>query len=295
MRKNIVVGHVALLAVQIFFGHMPIFATLAFVEGGFSPLGVGAWRIGSGALVLGGLAFISYGRDAIPRRGDLLRFAICAFLGIALNQGLFLTGLSLSTPMNAGLVMSLIPVFTFAIAAMVRQERFSSSRAAGVAIALAGATLLLVGQGASPVAGHGLGNTLMVLNALAYSAYLIISKQLLSRYRSLVVIAWIYMLSTPYLPYFLWGAKVVADPGHALAWWSLAYVIVFPTILAYLLNMFALARLRATTTAVYVYLQPLITGVASWVVFGERLTAVMGFAAVCLFVGIWLVSRVGKR
>jgi len=62
-------------------------------------------------------------------------------------------------------------------------------------------------------------------------------------------------------------------------------------VLAYLLNMFALARVRATTTAVYIYMQPFVAGVASWMVFGERLTASIGIAAICLFVGIWMVAR----
>ena len=291
MRGNIVAGHIALLVVQVLFGLFPIFGTLAFGEGGLSPLGVGSWRIAGGALILGTLAFAAYGREAIPRREDLPRFFICALLGVALNQGLFLEGLARSTPMNAGLVMTLIPVFTFAIAASVKQERLSVLRAVGVVIAMAGAALLLLGQGTGLASGHGFGNLLMVLNSLSYATFLVISKRLVSSYRSLVVIAWVYILALPYLPYFMAGETLVPDPGNASAWWSLAYIIAFPTVLAYLLNMFALARVRATTTAVYIYMQPFVAGVASWMVFGERLTASIGIAAICLFVGIWMVAR----
>ncbi len=122
--------------------------------------------------------------------------------------------------------------------------------------------MLLVGQGGDPLRGHGFGNLLMVLNGLSYAVFLVISKQLVSRYPSLVVIAWVYILALPYLPYFVRGEKLLADAGQSTAWWSLAYIIVFPTVLAYLLNMFALARVRATTTAVYIYCQPLVAGVA---------------------------------
>ncbi len=291
MRGNFVAGHLALAAVQVCFGLFPVFGMLAFAEGGFTPLGVGSWRIACGAACLGGLAFVAYGRDALPSLSDLPRFLICGLLGVALNQGLFLEGLARSTPMNAGLVMTLIPVFTFGVAALVRQERFDLGRAIGVVIALAGAALLLAGQGDDPLSGHGFGNLLMVLNGLSYAVFLVISKQLVSRYPSLVVIGWIYILATPYLPYFVWDERLLADAGQSSAWWSLAYIIVFPTVLAYLLNMFALARVRATTTAVYIYAQPLVAGVASWIVFGERLTPGMGVAALFLFVGIWLVAR----
>lgn len=291
MRGNVVAGHVALTAVQVCFGLFPVFGMLAFAEGGFTPLGVGSWRIASGAACLGALALVAYGREAVPDLDDLLRFLICGLLGVALNQGLFLEGLARSTPMNAGLVMTLIPVFTFAVAALVKQERFSPVRALGVLIALAGAALLLGGQGGDPLRGHGFGNLLMVLNGLSYAVFLVISKQLVSRYPPLVVIAWVYILALPYLPYFLRGEKLIADAGQSTAWWSLLYIIVFPTVLAYLLNMFALARVRATTTAVYIYSQPLVAGFASWIVFGERLTVDMGVAALLLFLGIWLVAR----
>ncbi len=291
MRRNIVAGHLALLNVQVLFGLFPIFGTLAFVEGGFSPLGVGSWRIAAGALLLGSLAFVAYGRTALPQRRDLPRFAACSLLGVALNQGLFLEGLARSTPMNAGLLMTLIPVFTFALAAAVRQEHFSLVRALGVVVALAGALLLLVGQGGRLASGHGFGNFLMVLNTLSYSVFLVLSKELVGRYRSLVVIAWIYILSLPYLPYFMAGERLLAGAGQTGAWLSLLYIILGPTVLAYLLNMFALARVRATTTAVYTYAQPLVAGIASWMVFDERLSTRIGIAAVCLFVGIWLVGR----
>lgn len=291
MTRRVVAGHAALVAVQVCFGLLPVFGTLAFMPGGFSPLGVGSWRIAGGAAILGALAFIAHGRRALPERRDLPLLVVCGLLGVALNQGLFLIGLDRSTPMNAGLVMTLIPVFTFVIAAAAGQESFSLARGVGVLIAMAGAALLLVGQGGGLFAGYGFGNLLMALNGLSYATYLVISKRLVSRYPPLVVISWVYIFALFYLPYFAAGEKLVADPGAASAWLSLVYIIVFPTTLAYLLNMFALERVRATTTAVYIYAQPIVAGVASWIVFSERPGGSMVVAGLCLFAGIWLVAR----
>lgn len=61
--------------------------------------------------------------------------------------------------------------------------------------------------------------------------------------------------------------------------------------LAYLFNMFALARVRASTTAVYVYAQPLVAVFASRLAFGETMSGTMLLAAVALFVGVWMVAR----
>ena len=285
-------GHAALLVVQVLFGLFPVFGTMAFAPGGFEPLGVASWRLLTGALVLGGLAFHVHGRAMLPARADLPRLALCGFFGIALNQGLYLTGLQRSTAANAGLIICLIPVFTFAIAALSGQERFSARRAIGMGVAFLGLLPLFFGRGASLLDEHALGNALIAANAVAYAVYLVISKPLVRRYPPLVVIGWAYLLSLPYVPFFLSAASMrPADPTQAAVWWSLAYVLAFPTVIAYLLNIFALGRVRASTTAFYIYLQPLLAIGASWWLLDERLSSQMGWASAGLFLAVFLISR----
>lgn len=284
-------GHAALAVSQVAFGLFPIFGVIAFRPGGVSPLGVGAWRVAGGAVALGGLAGLVHGARALPLRADLPRFVLCAILGVALNQGLFVVGLSRSTPVNAGLVMTMIPVFTFVVAALVGQERFNPTRAVGLALALGGILPLVFPDGLGTLGRHAAGNLLMVTNALSYSCYLVLAKPLTERYPALVVIAWSYVFSLGALVLFVPGQKLVPSPGATAVWWSLAYIVVFPTALAYLLNVFALSRLRASTTAVYVYFQPLVTAIAAWIVLAERPTPAMVVAAGALFTGVWLVAR----
>jgi drug/metabolite transporter (DMT)-like permease len=293
-RNHVVAAHLALVGAQVAFGLFPIVGTLLFAPGGLSPLAVGAWRIAGGAIVLATVAWIAQGRMILPGRTDLFRFAAAACLGVWLNQGLYLEGLARSTPINAVLVMCLIPVFTFALAAAFSLEQFSPLRLAGVLVALAGTLPLLLGRGFT-LGRYGLGNLLMVSNALSYSGYLVVSKPLTQRYPPLVVIAWTYLLALPFVPFFAWGEPLTPAPGHHGVWWALAFTIAFPTVLAYIFNVFALAWVPASTTAIYIYAQPLITGLASWVVFSETPTRPMLLAAPALFAGIWLVSRPRPR
>jgi drug/metabolite transporter (DMT)-like permease len=289
--RHVAAGHAALATVQVCFGVFPVIGMLAFAPGGLTPLAVGGWRIVAGSLALGLLARARHGSRIWPEARDLPLFFMCAILGVALNQGLFLVGLSRSTPMNAGLVMSLIPVFTFAIAALVRQEHFALSRALGILIALAGIVPLLFANGFRGLGTYGFGNVLMVANALCYAGFLVLAKVLTRRYPTLVVVAWAYGFSLVAVPMLLWDQVLLPASDATAAWWSLAYILVVPTVIAYLLNMFALARVRASTVAVYVYAQPIIAGLASWLVFDERPTVAMLVAAPALFVGIWLVGR----
>lgn len=308
MRSSAFSAHVALLAVQACFGLFPIFGKLAFAteqRPGFAPFAVGAWRmVFASAVLLAGARLTSPGRW-IPRRADLARLCVCALLGVTVNMTLYLEGLQRSTAVDAGLVMCLIPVFTFAIAASARQEEFRWMRALGLLVALGGASLLLWAERPELVRAHGLGNFLMVLNTLSYAAYLVLVRPLMRTYAPLVVIAWVFALSLPFVPLLV--ARDVAgsalpafqavreffapSAASAGAWASLAFILVFPTALAYFLNAFALARVRASTTAVYVYLQCLITVAAGVVVLGDELTPTKLAAAACVCAGIWLVAR----
>ena len=283
-------AHLALAVVQVCFGLFPIAAKFAFRDGAFTPFTLTLWRILFGAGSLLAAALLLHGRAALPRPRDLGMLALCSFLGITANMVLYLEGLSRSTATNAGLMICLIPVFTFVVALIARQERFHRLRALGVLVALAGAAPLLLSGGPELGPEHALGNSLMVLNTLSYAIFLVLSRPLLERYAPLVVIAWVFALAIPFAPLLARGGAHVPD-ASAEAWWAFAFVLVFPTSVAYFLNAFALARLRASTIATYVYAQPLITGLGGRFLLGEKLTRGTALSAGCVFLGIWLVSR----
>ncbi len=275
--------------VQLCFGLLPLWGKWAF--DGFGPRTVAGWRIAAGAIVLGGFAFAVYGRRAVPTFGDLVRLQICSLLGIVLNQVLYLEGLERSTSVNAGLMMLLIPVFTYGIAVAVRQERWSGLRALGILVACAGTAQLVLQKGPDLSRPHLVGNLLIAANTFLFSIYLVISRPLARRYPPLVVIAWAYVLGVWTIPLIAHDSAFFPATATSRAWWSLGMILLFPTVLGYLLNVFALSRVPASTTAVYVFMQPLIAGFAGVLLLQERLTGSTLVAAAAIFVGIWLVVR----
>lgn len=296
-------AHAALLVAQTCFGLFPVSKHWLFPAGGggFSPFAVGAWRMLFAATSLSIVAWFAFRSRWRIERADLGRFLVCALLGVTVNMTLYLEGLKRSTAVNASLIMCLIPVFTFAIALVAKQETFRPARAVGLAVALAGASMLFWAERPELVRAHGLGNAMMAINALAYASYLVLVRPLTRKYPPLVVVAWVFALSVPFVPLLLLreGGDPAAffAPEHAdrAAWIALLFVLVFPTSIAYLANSFALSRVRASTTAAYIYIQPVITGVAAWLVIDEELTPAMFASAALVFAGIWLVARPGAQ
>jgi drug/metabolite transporter (DMT)-like permease len=297
-------GIAALLLVQLFFGLFPYFIHLTVGDGvggkegyiGFPPRAVAGWRIVFAALVLGVLAWRKHGRGIIPPRAEVPRLVACALLGVVLNMSLAIEGAARISVVSAGLLFTLIPVFTYGTALALRVERFSHLRSLGIALSLSGAiTLILGSNGNSGELGFGgselFGALLIVVNCVGYAIYLVIARPLLARTDATLFLARVFGISLVFAPPLLWSTDAVPAGLGVPALWGMAYILVFPTLLAYLLNAFALARVSSSTTAAFIYLQPLIGGAAGIFARGEEVGGVAWLAALLLFLGLGLVLK----
>src|SRR5258706_520469 len=185
-------AHAALSAVQLFFALFPVFGKLAFANGTYTPLAVGAARILFGALSLSALALALHGARAFPPRRELARVFGLAILGVAANMTLYLEGLKRSTAGNATLLICVIPVFTFRLALLRGHGRWGAGRIAGLLLARAGGAVLLWGGQANLGGEHALGTLLIVLTCRGYAASLVVVRPRAQRYPPLAVIAWMF-------------------------------------------------------------------------------------------------------
>jgi drug/metabolite transporter (DMT)-like permease len=277
-----------LIAVQVCFGVFPILGKIALE--GFKPRAVLVWRLAVGSLVLLAIAAWRHRRAVLPAPRDLLQLLGLSLLGVILNQLLFLEGLQRSTAVNAGLLMTVIPVATTAIAVALGRERFTRRRAAGMTLSVAGVATLFLHRGAD-VGGHGLqGDLFMTLNAISYSFFLVLAKPVLTRVPQLVVVAWLFLFGLLFVPWFARDVPWVPEAATRAQWLALGGVLLFPTVLAYLLNTIVLSRTHASTTAAYVMLQPFISTLLGIVLLGERPGWNVALPAAGVLLGLWLVS-----
>lgn len=285
-----------LLAVQVCFGVFPMLGKLAMSEGGFAPRALLVWRLSLGALVLMTVAVVRHGRSALPGPRDLAVLFGLSVLGVTVNQLLFLEGLQRSTAVNAGLLMTVIPVATLGFAALFGRERLTRPRVAGIALAVAGVAWLFLHRGAALGAEDTLlGDLLMTGNAVSYSAYLVLAKPALTRMPQFVVLAWVFVFGALTVPWFARDVSWVPAGATSVQWAALAGVVLFPTILSYLGNIIVLSRVAASTTAAYVALQPFVAALLGVIVLGERPEPALAVTAVCVLSGLWLVGVSARR
>lgn len=285
-------AHAALLAVQFLFSTLPI-AAKYYVLPHMGPAGLVMLRVAGGAAVLVLLARMR-GRLAIRDRGDLWRLALYAVLGVAVNQLLFVEGLSRTTAINAQVIATTIPVFTLMFGAALGVDRIGRGRVAGIALAAAGAVFLVGPDRIELTPETTVGNALIAANALAYALYLVLSKPILERYDSVSVMAWVFLFGTIFVAPF--GAVSLAETGAlgtmpASAWAGIAFIILLPTVGSYWLNAWALRRSAPSVVASYVYLQPLLTGALAVGLQGEPIDPRAVPSAALIFLGVALTTR----
>jgi len=253
-------------------------------------------RVGGAAVVLL-VAHRLSGAQHVTLREDLVQFLLLGLLGVTANQTLFLYGLRHTTAVNATILVTTIPVFTVLESVITRREAASALKFGGIGLAAAGAIYLIGPDRISLAPDLALGNALILLGMVCYSLYLVLSKRMLQRYRPITVSLYVMTFGAlGVLPIGLHAATTldlaVVSPK---VWWLTGYIVLFPTILAYFLNIWALQRVSSNLVAVYIYLQPLFAALAASLLLPtERLTLRAGLAGLAIFGGLALVIA-GER
>jgi drug/metabolite transporter (DMT)-like permease len=278
--------HAALVAVQLMFASLGVVAKEALRQ--MAPFALIAFRTPAAATVFLIAWLIGWREKVAPR--DLLSIALYALTGVVLNQLLFIAGLARTTATNAVVIGATIPVFTVGVAVFLRKEQATLAKLIGLAVAFGGA-LVIVGVDRFD-ATRILGNLLVVANSLSFSIYLVISRRLLEKYRTMTVVTWTFVFGA--IGVFAFGARDLIAEAPSLStgtWLRAVYIVLFPTVGTYFLNAFALRRVPSSLVAVYIYLQPVVGALlAAWRL-GERPSTATYVGGVLIAVGIWLVSR----
>lgn len=292
--KTTLTTHLALLATQFMFGTATVLGKFALVA--FPPNALVGFRVGGAALAFYLLQRFR-GDLRLESRKHYAAFAFFALVGIALNQLFFFKGLSLTTAANTSLLSVTIPIFTIAISVLIGNDFLTWRKTAGIVIAAAGVVYLIDPQKASFSSATTQGDLLIVLNSFCYALYVAISKRMISHYGALKSIAWLFIyasiLNVPIGLYSL--SSVNALEIESRYWIFAAALIVFPTILAYFFNAYAISRSRPSMVAVYIYLQPLIGFTSAVIFLDEHFTVRLLISALLVFAGVYLVTRRGRE
>ena len=282
--------HIALFAVQLFFGASAVLGKFALAS--FPAFAIVGFRVGGAALAFYILQRFR-GSLALDNRKDYLLFALFSCFGVIANQLLFFKGLSLTTATNTSLLAVMIPVFAVSVSAAIGNDTLTWRKIIGIVLAACGVIYLINPLNASFSSATTQGDILIILNSLSYGTYIAISKKIIGKYGALKSIAWLFLFASIInVPIGIFSLQSVnLAEISASAWLVVAALVLFPTILAYYWNAWALARVEPSVVAVYVYLQPLIGTFLAIFLLGEHFSTRLFISALLVFLGVFLVTK----
>ena len=295
--KTPIAVHGALVTVSLLFGANYVVAKFALRE--ISPSGLVVARACGTAVILFVAALLhrpARGREPI-RLSEFGQLFLYSLLGVTINQLCFLAGLDRSTATNASIMLVSIPVLTHAFAVLLGRERPSLATGFGIALGLAGALLLIIPRGGIDFSSRTtIGNILLLTGGCSYALYLVLTRDILARHDPLRVISWTFVLAAvTVLPFGAHDAsRLFSGTITTTGWLSIAFVVIAATVLPYLLNVWALARVESSFVAIYVLVQPIFAATLARIVLHEKFGPHMAAAATLVISGV-VISSFGPR
>ena len=282
-----------MLGVGVIFGLLSPVSKALLDSGLISPAGLMMTRTAGAAAAFWPASFFVR-REPVALR-DRLSLFFAALLGIVLNQGSFILGVSMTSPIDASVVTTTAPIFAMIIAALYLREPITGMKIAGVAIGAVGALMLILSSPAAASSGGGSvgGDLLCMFAQLSYATYFVVFKGLIGRYGPVTLMKWMFLFAT--LCWLPFGAEdFVSTRWQAFGWRNFAevgFIVLGATFLTYLLLPVGQKNLRPTVGCMYNYLQPLVASLVAVLAGMDRFTTIKAAAVVLVFAGVYAVTR----
>ena len=268
----------------------------AAMDAGISGLALANMRMIGGAVCFWLTSFFVRNEEVPPR--DLLMLFFASLLGIVCNQGCFTFGLSLTSPVDASIVTTTMPIITMILAALFLKEPVTPLKVGGILMGSAGALALIMSNTTSEEGGGSIiGGLLCMASQVSFACYLTIFKKLISKYSVFTLMKWMFSYaSVCFIPFSYRDFANMDYAAYPLeVWLQVGYVVLFGTYLAYILMIVGQKTLRPTVVSMYNYVQPVVG--SSVAVFMGMATFgwVKAVAAAFIFSGVYMVTQSKSR
>ena len=295
-------GHLSMLGANCMWGLMSPISKFVMMAGVVSPLVVTDMRI-TGAMILFWVASFFQKPEHVGHK-DLARLFGAALLGIVLNQGCFIFGVSLSSPGDASIITTSMPLWAMLLAAFILKEPITGKKVLGIAAGACGALMLIMGRGshvkdmASAGGDYAIWGDLLVLSAqFCYALYIVVYKDFVNKYSLITIMKWMFTYAFICVIPFSAG-DLMQTAWSQLSWteiMGLTYIVVCATFLSYMFIVVGQKILRPTVAGMYNYVQPLVACIVAVIWGMDTFNWIKAVAIVLIFSGVYLVTASRSR
>lgn len=253
-------------------------------------------RLGAGALLFWLYGWLNPREKDASTWKDRLQLLLIGIVFVFGYMWCLLKGLSYTTPIDSSIFISLQPIWVFIMALVLKTDRFTFSKAIGMALGVGGALIIVFTSKSSAVASNPLlGDALCLGGSMLYAVYLVLSKRYLRRLSDATVSKWTFLGGV--LPAIVlvmvsgWSAPVLKTAVFSLPFLVLLFVLIFPSFISYLLQDMALKDISATSVAMYGDLILVVSAIASYIFHQDIFSWWQILSIAMVLVSVYMVER----
>jgi drug/metabolite transporter (DMT)-like permease len=295
MENKKLTGHIALISANIIFGmNTPISRTL--MPEILSPYTLTFFRL-AGGMLLFWIISLFVKKEKVPAK-DLLLLFFASFFSLTLNQLPFFVGLSMTSPIDASIVVTMLPILTMILAALFIKEPITLMKAIGVLVGASGALLLVFNNHADHAGNSNFWGNIIVFGAVSsFAIYLTVFKNLITRYSPITVMKWMFLFGTVVGFPFCYEPLMATDFSllSSGTFWRIGYMVIFATFFGYLLIPIGQKVLRPTTLSMYNYLQPVVASLLAVFIGIDTFGYEQALSGLLVFSGVYIVTQSKSR
>ena len=285
-------GHLSMASANIMWGLMSPAAKIAMSSTTIAPLIMVDMRV-AGAAILFWISSLFFKHEHVPPK-DLLLLAGAAMIGIVLNQGCFIVGISYTSPGEGSLITTTMPMWVMILAWIILHEPITAKKAGGIALGAIGAIILVVGSTSANATAKNptLGDLIVLAAQLSYALYLTLYRNFIKRYSLITLMKWMFLFATMAMVGITLPSLLDTQWGNIsqTEWAAAGYVVIFGTYFAYICVMTWQKILRPTIVGMYNYVQP-VTAACMGIYLGmEQITISKCIANMLIFSGVYMVT-----
>jgi len=296
--KDIITGHVAMLAANTIWGLMAPIGKEALNSPDISAITLCGMRI-IGAALLFWLGSLVLPKSVAPKekidREDYLPIVFAALLITFANQMCVIFGMSMTSPIQATVMCSTTPFFTLLLMWLIMHNRPHLTKIAGVMLGFGGMLWFTLSKPDTAMHADNplLGNIICAASQFFGAIYMVKYAFLTRKYSPFTLMKWMFSVSAVIM-LFVSGPSIVSTNWSTISTEVLleaGYVVVFGTFIAYVLLPIGQRVIQPTMIAMYNYLQQIVAAAFSIAIGVDALSLPTVAGTILILTGAWIVNR----
>jgi drug/metabolite transporter (DMT)-like permease len=293
MDKKRILAYIEVTFAVVVWGASFIATKLALRD--LAPVTIVWLRFAIGVVILG-IATVIRHQFKIPKRKELVYFAILGFLGITFHQWLQSTGLLTAQASTTAWIVATTPVFIAILSWIFLKEKLGWLQILGIILAAVGVLLVVSKGNLNTLFGKSFGtpgDILIIISAPNWALFSILSRSGLHKHKATQMMFYVMAIGWIFTTILFVAGGNISDIRH-LTWTSLigiAFLGVFCSGLAYIAWYDGLQAVPASQIGAFLYIEPLVAVVTAWAMLGENILLITLIGGATILLGVKLAQK----